>query len=416
MDRYARLLITFSYKYNYSARKPQSSSLRTIGRKSISYRHVEDALVAHGLDHEQAVITVFPLGLTDGVKVPGTKETIVNPSEAHFRNEPCLPEHSHDSVPGHRKKKVYPRVLLVVDKERVTIEREAIRLARQEHEIHKLLRTQFRKCSTTQDILQVFAVASLRLVTFGQIPRLLQHVEDAFFRARWYDTDQRITRAIGTIIARLQHANFPVRSQFWSLGLKFAARSRSIRCIKHYMWQFRTNPDLNLTFGVWRSTIAKLSVGTNGYGEIRNGRWKRRELLRVLLGFPSTPSGSPSGTEPDHHLQSFMDKDDWRYYPGWLLVLGKCKASKEMWELWVYWRDYMAPKHPSDKIARVAAIFVAQMLDTHNGKLAWQILKESDIALARLSSRSKRQLLGYAHFDLDRSRNARNALLQDVFC
>ncbi|KAI5237440.1 hypothetical protein E4T43_08070 [Aureobasidium subglaciale] len=259
--------------------------------------------------------------------------------------------------------------------------------------LKRIMREQFLRCRTTHDLMRVLAVALQRKETSRQLPGMDLCIVRALYRARETASDHKISGAINTIVSRFMREGLPVTRYFLAVGIKFAARSRSLPGMKRYLKLYQ---DLGFPMArnLFRAIIAKCSVGSNGYGEIRNGRWSRRDLLQVLLGFEDT------SREDQHHLGLFLDRTEWTQLYGWLVVLSRCKASDEIWKEWLLWQDspirLKSGKPDSlltDTKLRGDYSFIEMMADTGDTRRAWEMLRDSGIPFKQCRTRTRRALL-----------------------
>jgi len=141
---------------------------------------------------------------------------------------------------------------------------------------------------------------------------------------------------------------------------------------------------------LFRSVIAKFSIGVRGLGEIRNGRWKRGDMLQILLRFKDVDPD-----EEPYHLGTFLSRDDWEYWHGWVAVLARCRAKEEVWREWEAWKDCEERKRNTTLKGGAAAMnltsrtrgdrwFVEQMVHARDPEGAWKVFEESQLAFNRL--------------------------------
>lgn len=256
------------------------------------------------------------------------------------------------------------------------------------------MREQFLRCQTTQDVMRVLAVALQRKGTTHDLADMDLCIVRALYRARDTTTDHKIFGAITTIVARFRRENMPVSRCLLAVGIKFAARSRSLPGMKRYL-KLHAELGFPIAKTLFRSIIAKFSVGSNGYGEIRNGRWSRRDLLQVLLGFEDT------APEDQHHLGLYLDRTEWTQLYGWIVALSRCKASDEIWKEWLLWQDNptrlntgkVASQHGGEAKLRGDYSFIEMMADSGDTRRAWEMLRDSGIPFRVCRSRLRRTLL-----------------------
>ncbi|GAB7354690.1 hypothetical protein MBLNU459_g5111t1 [Dothideomycetes sp. NU459] len=238
----------------------------------------------------------------------------------------------------------------------------------------------------------------------------------ALYRSRNNVTDAEVLSTINTIVNRLKFDNVPVNEDLMRLGLKFSARARSLPGMKRYLKEFRTSNG-TIPRGLFRAVIAKFSIGSKGLGEIRNGRWKRQELLQVLLGFEDTPPAE------EHHLGIFLQRDDWQYLHGWVAALARCKATDEIWKEWQLWLVSPPRRNPRplrvDDVARPMTSksrgdywFVEQMCIAGDIQRAWAILKESEIPFSQCRQAVRNMLLSEVQHATIWNEEIRNGLVK----
>jgi hypothetical protein len=255
------------------------------------------------------------------------------------------------------------------------------------------MREQFLRCQTTQDIMRVLAVAFQRKETTRELVDMEVSIVRALYRARDTTTDHKILGAITTIVSRFRRENLPITRYFLAAGIKFAARTRSLPGMKRYL-KLYTEHGFPIARHLFRAIIAKFSVGSNGYGEIRNGRWSRRDLLQVLLGFEDTAA------EDQHHLGLFLDRTEWTSLYGWIFTLSRCKASDEIWKEWLLWQDNpirletgrVLSQHSEAKL-KGDYTFVEMMAAAGDTRRAWEMLRDSGIPFRDCRSELRRTLL-----------------------
>lgn len=256
--------------------------------------------------------------LQEHVKTPVTPELLQLP-----RNPPLItPVEAVEQAannPTPKQLKLWPT--LTMDEFREALGRKAIR---------RVIRKQLQACQNPRDILRVVAVALQRPETTLQLRHLYHALTIALFNARNRAPDTAILATLNAIIARFRLGNIPVADELIVLGLKFAARTRSLPAMKRYLKE--TKDRGIMTKNLFRSVIAKCSIGSRGLGEIRNGKWKKSELVQVLTGFPDTPP------EEACHLGSFVKRDEWSFIHGWITILARCRLHdllEEEWRLWL---------------------------------------------------------------------------------
>lgn len=144
---------------------------------------------------------------------------------------------------------------------------------------------------------------------------------------------------------------------------------------------------------VFRSVIAKFSIGHRGLGEIRNGRWNRSDLLQVLKGFGDCTHLPDS---EQYHLGTFLVRSDWQYLHGWVAALARCKDADAVWEEWELWKRSPARRRPRHLNGIENAMttkrrgdywFVEQMAMSGDIERAWKLLDESNLNFSDIKGR-----------------------------
>jgi hypothetical protein len=189
------------------------------------------------------------------------------------------------------------------------------------------------------------------------------------------------------------------------MGLKFAARARSLAGMKRHL-KVVHDEGLVMSSNMFRSVIAKCSIGHRGLGEIRNGRWRRRDLIQVLTGFDDTRHLSP---EQQYHLGTILIRGDWQYLHGWVAALARCKDSQGVWNEWQMWKETPARTRPRNlhvlagkrKVTtrqRGDHWFIEQAAMSGNLAIAWNVFRETGVPFQDLNPRTKdRMLEGLEH-------------------
>jgi len=306
---------------------------------------------------------------------------------------------SHDDKQTQQKSceapsKIEPRVLIPFTIARFPINgqslphnefRKAVGLARRAglRTLRRVFREQLLRCDSTKEILRMLALAMQKPDTRREMARMSEAIVRALYRSRINDSDKRVLTTINIIVGRLQSARLEVEFQLFRVGLRFAARARSLPGMMRYLKEFR-ECDIGMTKSLFRRIIAKCSVGVRGLGEIRNGRWKRDELLQVLLG-----SGDVAPHDA-YHFETFMDRSDWQCLKSWLTILSRCKAVDQLhkeWDLWCASDARLNPKRlhflPGDHTTKSRGDhwFVVHLCFAGDIKKAWEVLQASDLSL-----------------------------------
>ena len=281
-------------------------------------------------------------------------------------------------------------------------------------DMRKLMRDQLMRCRNPRDILQVVAVAMQRRETAVQIAQVHYSILSALYRTRNRVSDADVLSALNVIINRFRKENLPVRQEFILGGLRFAARSRSLPAMKRYLKDAKDH-NIHISGRVFRSIIAKFSISCNGLGEIRNGRWKKKHLLQVLLGF--------EGMDPAeaYHLGAFLERNDWAYFHGWVAVLARCRAVDHLWKEWEWWRDseeratnkqlLRSPRGFTVK-TRGDAWLIGQLLYAGEYERAWQLMYETKTPLKFLSSLAKSMLMDHPEYAREWDEPLKQALME----
>jgi hypothetical protein len=208
--------------------------------------------------------------------------------------------------------------------------------------VRKLIRAQLYQARDPRDILRILATAMQRPPLAKQFARMGSDIVRAMFLLRETNTDTRILSLLNIIITRLERPTFPSHKQvdlqidplLVKNAILFAARCRSLQAMKRHLLRLR-RMGVGMDTRLFHAIVAKFSIGYRGLGEIRNGRWKRDDLLQVLLGFKSEVDKDL----PPHHLGSFIVREDWDCLQAWVAILARCKAKDEVWKEWELWRD-----------------------------------------------------------------------------
>lgn len=276
--------------------------------------------------------------------------------------------------------------------------RENVKSAPNGKAVRQVLRLQLLRCERPKELFRIVAVAMQNQASAEAISILHEPVMRALYRCRNYVSDPQVLSTISTLVSRFTMANVHVHEQLLHMGLKFAARSRSLTGMQKYLRLIRAR-GVGMSSNVFRSVIAKFSIGHRGLGEIRNGRWRRRDLLQVLKGFEGTEHLPP---DQQYHLETFLDRDDWQYLHGWVAVCARCRASDVIWDEWLMWKGSMARRRPKrlesqdrnmNTKVRGDYWFVEQMTYTGDLKRAWAMLQETSITFSRMKARVRNRLL-----------------------
>ena len=276
--------------------------------------------------------------------------------------------------------------------------RELMRQAGSAKQIRQVLRAQLLRARHPKDLLRVVAVAMLTRSHAEQLAILFEPMMRALYRCRESVTDAEVLATSLAIVSRLRFAGLVPHYQLITVGTKFAARARSLNGMKKYLKLVRERRT-TMTSNLFRSVIAKFSIGHRGLGEIRNGRWRRADLMQVLTGFEDCKDLPP---EQQYHLGVFLDRNDWQYLHGWVAVLARCKAKDAVWAEWLLWKQNPARTNPKrlesaeghmDSQRRGDYWFLEQMIHAGDIERAWRILEDSPLSFSSMKDRVKTRLL-----------------------
>lgn len=278
--------------------------------------------------------------------------------------------------------------------------RRLIKEATTEKPIRQLLRGQLLRATRPKEIFRIVAVAMMNKDTTKYISTLHEPLMRALYRCRENVSDPEVLKTLSVLITRFKYADLNVDPAMLYMALKFAARSRSLPAMKKYLKLVRET-GLEITSNVFRSVIAKFSIGHRGLGEIRNGRWRRQDLYEVLTGFEDAKD---LPKDQQYHLGAFLIREDWQYLHGWVAVLARCKASDLVWKEWLLWKESDSRRSPRqlelkqggtvlDSKARGDYWFIEQMTYSGDAEKAWQMLKETDLSFRTLKTQVKDKLL-----------------------
>lgn len=258
-----------------------------------------------------------------------------------------------------------------------------------------ILRRGFRKlfdhCQTARDVYRIIALACIEPNTLEPLQHLSHHISSALYRARVYATDRRIYSIYYRLIQRLLDAGLKVDPLLYNNCVRFAARSRDLGAMQKALLLFKMQ-NVDMGFRTFRAIVAKFSIGANRYGEIRNGTWERHDLLAVLSGFEGTESRG--GVMANHHLESFLKREQWTYLQAWIQILAHCGLGSQMWKEWLLYKN--SNTRANVDRPRRDEFWVAQMLIAGDTKLAWYIFEESGLELGRLREDTRSLLVNDA--------------------
>lgn len=276
--------------------------------------------------------------------------------------------------------------------------RTNLRQARETIAMRTVLREQLLRVQCPKDILRIVALAMQNRAHAKLLNNYFELIMRAAFRCRRTATDSEISRVLTIVITRLDMAGFDIHHAMIAFALKFAARTRSLRGMKKYLRLFRER-QIPFNCKLFRAVVAKCSIGRHGLGEIRNGRWRRADLLQVLIGFDDCKHLPP---ERQYHFGTFLNRSDWQYLHGWVAVLARCRASDVVWQEWELWKENPArvyPKRLRHQVVKTTSRFrgdywfVEQMTCSGDLRLAWRILEESVVPFSALKTSIQMRLL-----------------------
>ncbi|KAM0712096.1 hypothetical protein Q7P37_011190 [Cladosporium fusiforme] len=276
--------------------------------------------------------------------------------------------------------------------------KELMRTTKGHKPLRSVIRAQMLRVQHPKELLRIVAVAMQTRANAEQLATFREPLIRALYRCRTTVTDREVLGTINTIVARLRFAGYTPADQLFSVGMKFAARARNVQGMKRYLKLVHEHKGA-MTSNLFRSVIAKFSIGHRGLGEIRNGRWRRADLLQVLTGFDDCKHLPP---DQQYHLGTFLEREDWQFLHGWIAVLARCKASDAVWDEWILWKQNEARVNPRklegqgifvDTCVRGDYWFIEQMSYAGDIRRAWQILEDTAIPFSRLKTRVKSRLL-----------------------
>ncbi|CAK4031080.1 Hypothetical predicted protein [Lecanosticta acicola] len=244
------------------------------------------------------------------------------------------------------------------------------------------------------------AVAMQNKEVAAHLGNLHEPMMRALYRCRQNVSDPEILKTLNIVLSRFQLAGISYQPHLLFMALKFAARARSLPAMKRHLKAIR-EAGLPMSSNLFRSVIAKFSIGHRGLGEIRNGRWRRRDLQQVIKGFEDAKDLPP---EQQYHFGSFLDRTDWQYLHGWIAVLARCRDSDAVWEEYELWKQSDSCNNPKKLLlkhsnktmtskTRGDLWFIEQMLCCGDAARAWKIIAETDTEFHLLKPTVKDRLL-----------------------
>ena len=277
------------------------------------------------------------------------------------------------------------------------IEAQALKIARQiawrskePHVLRRMLRKLFDHCDTARYTNRVIAFAMSKAGTREALQHCADPISKALYRSRVYATDRRIYSVYAALITRLHDADLKVDPTLYSHCIKFAARSRDLNAMQKALWLYRSR-NIDMGLRTFRSTVAKFSIGINGWGEIRNGKWDREELISVITGFKDTKI--MGGQIEDHHFGSFLKREEWTYLSAWIQILAHCRLTDRIWHEWTLYRD--SPHRIADYRVCRDEFFISYMANSGDLDRAWSMLNESGLSFWDLRVGTRSRLTGY---------------------
>jgi hypothetical protein len=144
--------------------------------------------------------------------------------------------------------------------------RKIMQYAHHEKEIRAALRAQLLRVQHPKDLLRVAAVVMMNHKHAEHFAALDMCILRALYRCRNTVTDAEVLATSRAIVARLRFAGFEPKPQLLIVGLKFAARARSVDGMKKYLKLMKDRGDGIMNNNVFRSVIAKCSIGQRGLG------------------------------------------------------------------------------------------------------------------------------------------------------
>lgn len=257
----------------------------------------------------------------------------------------------------------------------IIIAREVARRSRDVVVLRRTFRRLFDHCYTARNVMQVLALAFQRPRSTEALQGLAQSIVKALYRARNHATDRRICSIYHTLITRLKKTDLFVDQVLYAAAAKFAARSRDLLAMKRVLYLCK-NSGAETGFRTFRAIVAKFSIGINGFGEIRNGRWKHEDLLQVVLGFEGTKCRG--GEMEDHHLETLLRRDQWGYLTAWIQILTHLRLPNELWREWKLWSADASPEYTRNWEHRVG-YWAAHILATGSPHLALRVLHDAGL-------------------------------------
>ncbi|WPH03240.1 Hypothetical protein R9X50_00611700 [Acrodontium crateriforme] len=302
------------------------------------------------------------------------------------------------NVGGHHRKEKLPEANAGPIPHAVFVQRLKAYRGSDDKEIRRILREQLLRCTEPKDVYRIVAVVFQTSHVAPHLANVSEAMVRAFYRCREKCPDPAILRAITNVIRRFQIHGLAAAPELIRLGMKFAARCRSLKGMKYYL-KLCHEGSFEMNSNVFRAVIAKFSVGSRGLGEIRNGRWKRSELAQVLIGFDDMEDAPIT---QQYHLGTFLDRSEWQYLHGWIVALSRCRLTTTIWDEWKIWKQTEARVHPRILTCahhlhttreRGDYWFIEQMAYAGGIEQAWSMLEESRLPFDILRQEVKHLLL-----------------------
>ncbi|KAF2673035.1 hypothetical protein BT63DRAFT_451065 [Microthyrium microscopicum] len=372
--------------------------------------------IAFHLKHRQFITRTNNLRLIPAITTVASNPSHdgINDHQITFSNSAVLSTETISISEYH--KMIAEHLATTVEAQTIAISSQVYREAQSLKIMKRTLANQLDRCMTTVDIFRVVAAALTNPMSTALLAKSSERLCRAFFRSRHTASDATIAAKLHVIIKRLDREGMPIQPHLFSHGLRFAIRSRNVSAVYRFLREYRDR-NLPISHKTFRAVIAKCSIGRRGWGEIRNGRWSRADLLKVLLGFPDDVPGH------ECHLGAFINRDDWQFVTAWSQILSRCGAFDQLWYEWLLWRDSDLRRSNSileqlgnkpltgykDWKTRGDRWFTQMFLDAGQVQHAWQIINETGLDPFFLRTECLHRLLEHPEYA---SRSAWNEKLR----
>jgi hypothetical protein len=246
------------------------------------------------------------------------------------------------------------------------------------HKIREILKDQLGKCKSSGDVLRLAAVALHRDRSAHEFAKLTGLLYSTLYKTRERSPDRSIAAAILGLIRRFQQRGLAFEQLLLRGGLTFAARGRSLRLMGAFLYELRRG-GIKMNTKLMRVVIAKFSLGRRGLGELRNGRWKRDELMQVLFGFKDPLPG------PAYHLETFLDRTIWQHLHSWVILLSRLGAKDALWREWELWKSserrvvQISDRGKAVVVEHADMWFIRHMLIAGDPARAWEAFEQSGL-------------------------------------